>query len=186
MKSKRWILLILTGLILGVFVYQWNAETLTGNKMPMPFGYGVSVVLSGSMEPALQVNDLVIIRRTDTVEAGDIVVYQSEGLLVIHRVISVTDEAVVTQGDANNVPDAPISSEAIKGVLVCSVPKIGALVWLLKKPAVVVCILVLLCVLNERAFRKERHRKNEELEKLRSEVQSLSEEIKNHKGGERK
>lgn len=178
-KCKRWILLTITGLILGLFVYQWNAETITGNQMPMPFGIGVSVVLSGSMEPALSVSDLVILRRAGSVQTGDIVVYQSGGMLIIHRVISVTEDAIITQGDANPVPDDPIPPEAVKGVAVCSVPKIGAVIWALKKPPVAICLIVLLIWINERSFRKERKQKNQELEDLRSEVRSLEEEIKN-------
>lgn len=178
-KGKRWLLPALAGLILGLSLYRWNAETLNGNQMPMPFGYGASVVLSGSMEPALHVNDLVIVRRAGQVQPGDVVVYQSGNILVIHRVVSVTEDTIVTQGDANNVADDPISPEAVKGVVVCAIPGIGAVIWALKKPPVVIALLLVALLLNERAFRKERSRKDQELDALRSEVRSLAEEMKN-------
>lgn len=64
MKQLKTALRMLTLLILGVFLgvrfYVWNAQSLTGNAVPMPFGIGASVVLSGSMEPALSVGDLLI------------------------------------------------------------------------------------------------------------------------------
>lgn len=181
MKSKRWILPALAGLILGLSLYRWNAETLTGNKMPMPFGYGASVVLSGSMEPSLHVNDLVIIRRSEAVQPGDVVVYQSGNLLVIHRVVSVTEDAIVTRGDANNVSDDPISPKDVKGVMVWAIPGIGALVLALKKPPVVLALLAAALLLNELAFRKERKKQDRELDDLKAELRSLAEEMKQEK-----
>lgn len=41
----RRILLIIIGLILGVNVYLANAKGIVGNKLPMPFGYGMANVL---------------------------------------------------------------------------------------------------------------------------------------------
>ncbi len=178
MKIKRWILPALAGLILGLSLYRWNAETLTGNKMPMPFGYGASVVLSGSMEPSLNVGDLVVIRRTGQVQPGDVVVYQSENLLVIHRVISVTEDAIVTQGDANNVSDDPITPEDVKGVMVLAIPGVGTAVLALKKPPVTLALLLAALLLNERAFRRERKEQDQELDDLKAELRSLAEEMK--------
>ena len=50
-------LLALCGAVLGVNLYFANAGSLLGDKLPMPFGYGAAVVLSGSMEPALSKGD---------------------------------------------------------------------------------------------------------------------------------
>ena len=47
----RRLILVLIGLILGVNVYLANARGILGNALPMPFGYGIASVLSGSMEP---------------------------------------------------------------------------------------------------------------------------------------
>ena len=46
----RYIVFSFIGIVLGLFVYNQNAQGLLRDKMPMPFGYGMSVVLSGSME----------------------------------------------------------------------------------------------------------------------------------------
>ena len=61
----RYIVFSFIGIVLGLFVYTQNAKGLLKDKMPMPFGYGMSVVLSGSMESRLSVDDLVIIKATD-------------------------------------------------------------------------------------------------------------------------
>ena len=85
--AARILLFVIISLIIGLSVYRWNAERLAGNAMPMPFGFGMSVVLSGSMEPELSVNDLIIIAESDSYETGDTVVYQSQGDLIIHKII---------------------------------------------------------------------------------------------------
>ena len=58
--ALRMLALLILGVFLGIRFYAWNAQHLTGNAVPMPFGVGASVVLSGSMEPALSVGDLLI------------------------------------------------------------------------------------------------------------------------------
>jgi signal peptidase len=101
----------------------------------MPFGYGMSVVLSGSMEPVLSVNDLVFIRETKNVQPGDIIVYESGGSLIIHRVLSTEGGVIITKGDANNVADEPFDLAAVKGKMIGHVPGVGALIRVLKTPA---------------------------------------------------
>ena len=114
----RLILLVICGAVLGVNVYLANAKSLVGNQMPMPFGYGASVVLSGSMEPEFSKGDLIIVGEADSYQERDIVVFQDGASLVVHRIIEIDGEKIITQGDANNVPDEPIESSVIKGKVV--------------------------------------------------------------------
>jgi signal peptidase len=172
----RTLLLALISLTLGVNVYLWNAKRLVGNALPTPFGYGVSVVLSGSMEPTLSVHDLVLIRETPAVKAGDVVVYQSENELIIHRVISVGEDTLITQGDANSSADEPISHGAVKGVLVASVPHVGILVLALKNPVVVILLLAAAFLLMELSYRKEKRSDDRELEEIKAEIHRLQRE----------
>ena len=96
----RWCLLAVLALIIGINLYSFNATTLAGNAMPMRFGIGSAVVLSGSMEPTLSVNDYVIVQAADSYAVGDIVVYQSGNSLVIHRVVEIDGENIIARGDA--------------------------------------------------------------------------------------
>ena len=175
----RTALLIFVGLVLGVNVYLWNARSLTGNRMPMPFGIGAAVVLSGSMEPELSVNDLVLIREESSYEVGDIIVYQSGGSLVIHRIEAMDDDTVTARGDANNVEDAPIRLSAIKGTVFGHIPHVGALVRLLKTPAVTFGLVAAAILMVEMSFRKEKEKGDDELERIKEEIRKLKEEQEN-------
>lgn len=179
----RRVLLAFIGLILGLNVYQWNANSIVGNAMPMPFGVGISVVLSGSMEPTLKVNDLVIIKEADVYAIGDIIVYQSVSDLIIHRIVDLADGHVWTQGDANNVMDAPIEMSMIKGKMVVRIPAVGAIARVLKTVPGTIMMLAAAIVLLELSWKKEKSKDMEDIEAIKREIRELrKEQIEREKG----
>ncbi len=96
------------------------------------------VVATGSMAPAIQVGDVVLVWPIDPdkLEEGDIIRYKGDGYTVIHRVVEVNgrdtdDLQLITKGDANNGNDSPVSREQIIGKVILKIPYIGKLVlWL--------------------------------------------------------
>lgn len=167
-------LLVFISLLIGLRLYSWNAKTLVGNEMPMPFGWGVSVVLSGSMEPALSVDDLVIVREVDGYAVDDIVVYQDGSSLVIHRIVSINGDEVVTAGDANGgVLDAPITLADIKGKAVAHLPFFGVVARFFKSPVGFVLILAVALLLFELPYLRQRRKDTEEQEKIKEEIRKL-------------
>ncbi|MDD6060941.1 MAG: signal peptidase I [Ruminococcus sp.] len=175
-RVVRWLILTLCGMIVGVGVYFFNASSLMGNQIPMPFGYGVAVVLSGSMENTLSVDDLVIIRAADDYAVNDIVLYQEDSTLVIHRIIRIDGDEIITKGDANNIADEPINKSQIKGVLVRSISGFGAVVRILKQPLSVFLILAAVVVLMELSFRKEKNKDSKTLDAIKVEIEMLKQQ----------
>ena len=169
-------MIIIAGLTVGLSVYSWNAARVVGNQLPMPFGVGASVVLTGSMEPTLKANDLVFVAEQEDYKVDDIVVYQSSNQLIIHRIISIADDKVITKGDANNTSDDPITKDQIKGRYVFRIPLIGFVFKILKTVPGTICVLALVVFLMYRSRRKERDRSNQELEKLVAEIRALQEQ----------
>lgn len=169
----RRLLLIVLGLIIGVNMYLANARGLTGNQMPMPFGTGCAVVLSGSMEPELSVDDLIIVREANTYEVNDVVVYQNGFELIVHRIINIDGDTITTKGDANNVEDTPTDISAIKGRVVASIPKIGLIAQVLKTPLAILLLGVLAFVLMEVSFRKEKEADSKNLDAIKEEIRML-------------
>lgn len=176
--ALRAVLIAVIGISIGLAVYSWNARRVVGNSMPMPFGIGVSVVLSGSMEPELSVNDLVVVKSADEYEIGDIVVYQSGNDLIIHRIIAINDEEekITTKGDANNVEDAEISISAVKGKLSFSLPFVGLIVRGLKTvPGTLIVILGSLFLMNL-SWRKEKEEADSDIDRIKEEIRRLKAE----------
>lgn len=172
----RRIILVVVGLVLGLNVYMLNASRLMGNKIPMPFGYGMAVILSGSMEPEMSVGDLIIVYESNDYVIDDIVVFQESGMLVTHRIIEMNDNEIITKGDANNVEDEPIQLNQIKGEVILCIPMIGNFINILKTPIATVIIIILTILLIEKSNQNERAKDDEELEKIREEIRRLKEE----------
>lgn len=172
----RYIAFAFIGIIVGLFLYNQNAKGILRDSMPMPFGYGMSVVLSGSMEDELSVDDLVIIKAADDYEVNDIVLYQDGGSLVIHRIIEIDGNTVTTKGDANNTADEPINKSQIKGVLIFDIPKIGVAVHIFKHPVFIIAILAAAIILIELSYAKEKNKDAEELDKIKAEIEKLKQD----------
>ena len=169
----RLVVLALCGGILGVNLYTANANKLVGNQMPMPFGYGWAVVLSGSMEPAMSVGDLIIVSESAPYTEGDVVVFQSGNMLVVHRVTAIDGDSVTTQGDANNTADAPVPKDAVKGKVIATLPKIGTAVNFVKTPIGTIVLAVAAVTLVELPYRKEKQKDDEERQKIIDEINRL-------------
>lgn len=170
--------LVIAAIIIGLNVYNFNASRLAGNKVPMPFGVGAAVVLSGSMEPEFSVGDLLIIKEQDVYEVGDIVVFQSGKMIVTHRIVSIDGEEVVTRGDANNTEDDPIKLEQIKGEVVSVIPFVGDIVNAIKSPIGTLCIIGIAVFLLERSFRSEKEKDKEKIDAIKAEIEKLKQNRK--------
>ena len=181
-KKFRWkslirlVLLILCGATLGLSVYMINANNMVGNRLPMPFGYGAAVVLSGSMEPTFSEGCLLIVKEKQTYEMDDIVVYEEAGKLIVHRIIDMEKETVTTKGDANNIADEPIAIDDIRGEAIYWIPKVGLLVNFLKTPIGVISILIISIAMIEIPNRREVKHDEEERQKILDEIERLRNE----------
>ena len=170
-------LLVLVALILGLNVYSLNASRLAGDTVPMPFGLGLAVVLSGSMGPEMSEGDLLVVVKSDSYGLRDVVVYQDGNITVTHRIVAISEEGeITTRGDANNDDDAPITADRIKGKVLVAIPLVGYLVNIIKSPIGTIVILGLAVLLLERSFHNDKRKDADELKEIRKEIERLKEE----------
>ncbi|KAF9873439.1 Signal peptidase I [Colletotrichum karsti] len=126
--------LLTTFISLSTFFMAYKALTvISGTANPL------TVVLSGSMEPAFARGDLLIIWGTSSPAVGDVVVYNVDNMPfpIVHRVIGTfVDEGqpkLLTKGDNNNVDDTGLypagqdylSPDAVAGRVVGMIPFVG-------------------------------------------------------------
>ena len=105
------VIAVITALLVGFLAYIMVCSS-KGRPVSV-FGRSLLKVVTGSMEPSLQVGDYIYIRKTPAGElaAGDIITFRSEepdiyGKLVTHRIIEVSpDGTFITKGDANTAAD---------------------------------------------------------------------------------
>ena len=172
----RFVLLIICGAVFGMNIYSANANSLVGNKMPMPFGYGSAVVLSGSMEPTFSTGDLIVVKEADDYQVDDIVVYQEGSILVVHKIIQRDGNMITTKGDANNAADEPIDISLVKGKVIFAIPVVGTVVEFLKSPVGTILIIVAAIALVEVPRRREKDKDDEERQKIIDEIRRLKDE----------
>ena len=96
------------------------------------FGVKPTVIVSGSMVPALDIGDMPVIvsAEASSLAIGDMVQFQKNGIPIVHRIIDKRNIDgtfwFMTKGDANDIPDPDlISQNHINGKVAFTIPKIG-------------------------------------------------------------
>ena len=124
---KKYLPKIITALSIAIFLIALSIMVvgtiaIKRNEPLYIFGRAVTAIPTGSMkgdlEDSLDIGDLAIIKRGsyEDIKIGDIVVFQQPitddiNILVIHRVIDIKDQGLVTKGDANTSPDQGFVTE---------------------------------------------------------------------------
>lgn len=140
--------------VLLINLYNIAMRNIYHRQIPMLFDYGYAVVVSGSMSPAFDVDDVVYIKHKDTYEVGDIITFIDENSpeqsLVTHRIIEETEDGFITKGDANNTADDGIvKPESIQGCVAFVMPFVGASVLWMRKPVGTLVMILLALLLIE-------------------------------------
>lgn len=134
-KLLQSVAILVLALLLGCNLYLILMERALGTAHPTVLGYSIAVVASGSMEPALSVDDLIVNRAQDEYAAGDIITFSDWDRLTTHRIVELTPQGYVTKGDANNVADLePVAPEHVIGRVVLVLPGVGRAIAFLKTP----------------------------------------------------
>lgn len=101
------------------------------------------VIVDGrSMEPTYASGDLVVARRADVYEVGDVITYDAPvgaTFRVVHRIAAVTDDGYITQGDNRDDPDRwTVPFAAVHGSSVLHLPHGGTVATALRQPPVLI------------------------------------------------
>lgn len=106
--------------LVGLVVWGWQTDA-------RPY-----VVVSGSMAPAIDVGDAVVVGPDRSPTTGDVITFTDRGQTVTHRVIEQIAGGYRTQGDANGTPDpTPVPPGNVLGRVAATVPFGGyALIYL--------------------------------------------------------
>jgi signal peptidase I len=143
----------------------------------MPFGVGVSVVLTDSMKPEFSGGDVIFVTKSANYGVGDVVVFTDGRIPTVHRIIEINGDEIITKGDNNNAADQPITADRILGKVRFSVPYVGFVINVIKTPAATLVILLLAIWLMERSIRLEKAEKDKELDKIKEEIKKLKGDI---------
>ena len=147
----------------------WSSVLLAAFFILVVFGFFAGIrpcaVISGSMEPNLPTWSLCFVDTRisyDDIKTGDIVVYirRSDEKRIIHRVIDIQPEGMVTKGDANSVSDGlSVGRDNLYGKSLFHIPYLGYMNRFTQNPlikALVILAIAALVVLDIASEVKER------------------------------
>ena len=144
MRTIKKIIFIL--FLIMSFIYLFIIISPKVFKNHYPFGIKVAVILTGSMEPTLKINDFVIIKKPNNIKVNDIISYKNDTSEkeIIHRVIKIDNNKVITKGDANNTEDMPIDKKNVTGIYVSKIKYLGQIISFIKKPIIFSTIITII------------------------------------------
>lgn len=147
-KIVKYITNFLTGFLIFVLflvIYGKLVTLFSDNAYPNYFGYTFFEVKSGSMEPTLHINDVILIKVTkENLQEKDIIAFYDGKDFITHRIIFVDGDVITVKGDNNNTMDKPIQRDQVIGKLVKVFGHLGIWKKVFMDPKILVFIFVTL------------------------------------------
>lgn len=124
-------------------------------EAPNVFGYSLFRVMTGSMEPGIPTNSLIVVHQTEPekLAAGDVISFYSRdpslmGEVNTHRIVRIEKVGeryvLTTKGDANNVEDQYVTyGEDVIGKVVFSSYRLGQAVRLISNPIIFIPLIII-------------------------------------------
>ncbi len=109
------------------------------------FGYRVYLIMSGSMEQEISVEDAILVRETNQLLKGDIIAFQNGNSVTVHRIVNIKTEGnkklYQTKGDNNNIEDSNlVEQNQIKGKYVMKISGLGKIAMFFKRNLIFVIL----------------------------------------------
>ena len=109
------------------------------------FGYRVYLIMSGSMEQEISVEDAILVRETNQLLKGDIIAFQNGNSVTVHRIVNIKTEEnkklYQTKGDNNNIEDSNlVEQNQIKGKYVMKISGLGKIAMFFKRNLIFVIL----------------------------------------------
>lgn len=131
-RTKKVLKYILLSFLIVLFIVNL---ILSFEENTHVFGIYMFNIVSESMEPTFNVNDLVVVKKVDTSELndGDIITFENDGKVISHRILQISKNRngvkIQTKGDNNEVQDPyELTAEQVYGKVIFSIEKLGRFV----------------------------------------------------------
>ncbi len=138
------VLTLIAIIIVLIFLYGVLQKKLSGSDYYNYFGYTFFKVTSGSMEPTINVDDVIIVDITTDIKENDIITFKENNAFITHRVLKINGDNIITKGDNNNAKDVELLRNNVIGKVIYTVPKVGIIKQILLSPKIIISILVTL------------------------------------------
>lgn len=181
-KNKRMTKKIFKYIILNVLIILFIINLiLSFEENTHILGIYMFNIVSESMEPTLEKNDVVIVQKCEIsqLQKGDIITFLQDERTVSHRIIGITQEngniKFQTKGDNNEIPDPDlIESGQVYGKVLFRIKKIGKAVSYIQSirgfiniAIFIVIVFILVSLRDKQKNSRKMKRKKYEIKKMR-------------------
>lgn len=172
------VLSIITVSLMLLAVYNFFSVKVLKKDYANIFGYAYFEVISGSMSPAIEKWDVIVVKLDTDYEVGDIVSFKSGDSFITHRIIEINGDTYVTKGDSNNTVDNPITKDRIAGKVVKVYSSAAAWIKVFTTPKVLIGAIISLFLIGRTLAMFKEAKEKEEKESLNLERGDIMSKIK--------
>lgn len=142
------ILVFIITVLIFFSLYNFISLKVLNKEYSNIFGISIFEIVSGSMEPTLNVKDLIVVKKTTNIKKNDIITYLDGKDFITHRVIEINGNTLTTKGDSNNSNDVTIEKTSVIGKLILKIPRGGLIREVFTTPKVIVSIVITLILIS--------------------------------------
>ena len=107
------ILVFIITVLIFFSLYNFISLKVLNKEYSNVLGVSIFEIVSGSMEPTLNVKDLIVVKKTSNISKNDIITYIDGKDFITHRVIKIEGNTLTTKGDSNNSDDVRINKSKV-------------------------------------------------------------------------
>ena len=172
------ILCVILFIILALVIYAKLSVTFSNDIHANYFGFRIFEVASGSMEPTLKINDVLLVKVNEQdLKQDDIIAYKLDDSIITHRIIMINDDSLIVKGDANNTVDSPIKKDQVVGKVIKVFPHLGIWKRILTEPKTLILIFITLLLFDVALSYNGKDKKEKTTKETKQEVINTKEDI---------
>lgn len=137
-------------------------------------------IVSESMEPTLEVNDVVVVQKCEPLQLqiGDIITFDKEDRTISHRIIDIKKENGIikykTKGDNNEIPDSDlVEAGQIYGKVQFSIKKIGKAVSYIQNARGFINIVIFAVIVYILVSLREKQKNSRKMKRKKYEIKKM-------------
>ena len=144
------------------------------------FGIYIFNIVSESMEPTLEKNDVVIVQKcaTSKLRKGDIITFLQDERTISHRIVGVTQEKGTikfeTKGDNNEISDPDkIEPRQVYGKVLFRIKKIGKFIDYIKNARGLINIVIFIIIVYILISLKDKQKNSRKMKRKKYEIKQM-------------
>ncbi len=180
-KIKKIVTNIMYIILIPILIYNLSLifqTIINTGKTPSFFGIKTYVIVSGSMEPNINIGDIVIaknIEDKEDIKVGDVISFRKGQGIITHRITNIQyDEnqtiKITTKGDNNNTEDSEeVSYDDIEGRVIKVIPKLGNISLAIQNKMIIIVVIIFFYMYLSRNYKINKRKNARRLKRLKYE-----------------